>query len=206
MPAPEPSNPDSLTLGRLINRARTRSRENLLLHLNGLKEQGFEPILEPAPRNAEGDIVSAPDGLALPLRYDFAYQDHEGVFQTGSADSVTISLDEPLLASWENRLTLEIHLLCWDFMSLEVEDLPTPEFAGLRDWFLRWFDREDVNEPAESGLYSVVHFLSDPVCEDHLVRFIVDLGSAPMDAMADLFDTQVTMGAQKCYIGRPQPQ
>jgi len=194
-----------MTFGDAIDRARSRCAEVLQERIAHHKAQGHKVIIEPSPRNSAGDIVFAADGLKLPLRYDIVFKDGLGQFERENADSVTLDFGEPLFASWENKMKIEIHRLCWDYVQFEVSPLAgESHFEDLRRWFLKWFDAEDGRPVQEGGCYGVVHFISDPVTEGSVSRFFVDFGSASSDALADLLDEFVRLGADRCVIGRKE--
>jgi hypothetical protein len=98
-----------------------------------------------------------------------------------------------------------MHRLCWDYVQFEVSPLPgESHFEDLRRWFLKWFDADDSRPAREDGCYGVVHFISDPVTEGSASKFFVDFGSASSDALADLLDELVRLGADRCVIGRKE--
>lgn len=192
-----------MTFNEAIDRARSRSLEVLRDFIADQEKLGAVH-LEAAPRNAEGEIVFAPDGLRLPLRYDLVCQDASGTFHPRNAESITLEFTTPSFASWENRLRIEIQRLSWDFLSLTVSPNPGPDCSDeLRRWFLKWFDPEDANPAGENGLFGVVHFISDPEIIGDTTRFFIDLGSAPTAALADLFDELTRLGFEHCFIGAP---
>lgn len=195
-----------MTFGDTIDRARLRCAEALRERIAYHRAQGHEVIIEPSPRNSEGEIVFAPDGLKLPLRYDLVFKDEAGQFERENADSVTLGFEKPLFATWENKLKIETHRLCWDYMQFEVSPVDDESrLEDLRRWFLKWFDADDSRPAQEDGSYCVVHFISDPVTEGRVIKFFVDFGSASSDALADLLDEFVRLGADYCVIGRTAP-
>ena len=169
----------------------------------GLEASGHKVITEPALCAASGKAVCAPDGLRLPLRYDLVIQRQDGEFQKENADSTTIEFGEPLFATWDEGLRIEIHRLCWDYMCFELFPvLATIEWDGLRRWFLKWFDADDKDTAGKDGLFGVLHFVSDPATENGVSKFFVDFGSASSDCLAELFDEFVRIGVKQCVIGR----
>jgi hypothetical protein len=191
-----------MTFGNSIQRARTRCREVLREHIALRGAAGVRIIAEAAPRNASGDIVSAPDGLQLPLRYDLVFEASPGKFESENADSVAIEFTEPAFVTWERTLSIEIHRLCWDYMQFEIPLDCTPDWEWLRDWFMKWFDAQEVRVADVDGLLGVVHFASDPEIENGTARFFVDFGSAGDDALADFLDILMNRGFTKCLIGK----
>jgi hypothetical protein len=191
----------------LINHSQERGITILKEHIDRRKSEGHKVYSEPTPRNQADEIVYAPDGLKLPLRYDLVFQDSNGDFHTDSADSTTLHFREPVFANWENQMKIEIHSICWNHLELQI----SPPFSQnnweiLRLWFLRWFDLQDEKAIDSNGLTGVVHFISDPITTGDRVHFVVDLGSATPDALADLFDQLIKCGVSECTLGKPSAE
>src|ERR1035441_1717960 len=125
-----------MTFGEIINRAQQRACALLKEKINEKKLDGTKVYAEPALRDQAGNIVSAPDGLKLPLRYDLAFQDSENEVKTVNADSSAINFREPVFANWEHKLKIEIHSISWDYMLLHL--LPANrqyDWERVREWF-----------------------------------------------------------------------
>jgi hypothetical protein len=191
-----------MTFGDYIERARVGCRDVLLERIAQRRAGSSRVIVEPALRNTAGEIVSAPDGLKLPLRYDLAAQSNDGAFQTENTDSTTINFSESVFVTWEHTLRIEIQRLCWDYMMFEVRVDEAFDWEWLRQWFLKWFDLDDSRSADTDGLYDVVHFVSDPEIDGNTARFFVDFGSSSTDALADLFDALKAQGITQCTIGK----
>jgi len=196
-----------MTFGEIVDHAQKRGCSLLKERLDKRKTEGFKVYAEPALRNAAGDIVSAPDGLMLPLRYDLAIQGSTGDVKTENADSAALNFREPVFANWENRLKIEINSISWDNMLFQFKPTsPETDWEGLRRWFLRWFDTDDEKVPDDSGLCGIVHFISDPEITPEGANIRVDFGSAASLALAEFFDELIKLGARNCTIGRPCEQ
>lgn len=187
-----------MIFSELVERARTRSvskiKEAILERSARLKVH-----TEPAIRRGDGALAFAPDGLKLPLRWDFFA---EAEPDQKNADSITLKMVEPAYATWAHGMRIKLISLCWDCMLFCLTP-PRPEedWEWLVAWFMRWFDPEDRNEKDEDGLYQVVHFVSDPEVADDTAIFIVDFGSAKTHALADLLDQIAERGYARCLIG-----
>jgi len=191
-----------MNFGEIIARSQSRCTEVLLEIICQKKSEGHEVIVEPAPRLPSGEVAFAPDGLKLPLRYDLVFKDSSGKYHNENANSVTFSFSEPVFATWERSLKIEILSLCWDFMRFDLSPSPTaPDWESVRAWFLKWFDVED-KKIQPNGLMGVVHFISDPVLNGSSILIFTDLGSANSDALAELFDEFVRLGFTSCVIGK----
>lgn len=154
---------------------------------------------EPAIRVASGALAFAPDGLKLPLRWDFVA---EGDPEQKNADSITLKIVEPALATWAHDMRIELLSVCWDCMIFRLSPAREGEdWEWLKSWFMHWFDPGDKNEKNGDGLYQVVHFISDPEPAGATVKFIVDFGSAKIEAISDLLDRVSEQGYTTCVIG-----
>ncbi|MEZ4376230.1 MAG: hypothetical protein R3B07_35830 [Polyangiaceae bacterium] len=178
-----------VTLPDLLERVRALNVDALA---SAVKEEP-EAFVEPAFRCEDGSLaVEGP--FDLPLRADLVQRegDHAG-------DSVMV--DPPRMVTFESlsfrieQCHLSLEPFGWDNALVVARPLTLSAVTPLRDWFLRWFDPEDEAELHEDGLYHVVHFLSDPEEADGALQFIVDFGSAPVDAFDALIDTLITQGA-----------
>ena len=185
----------------IIDRARSRCRESLIASYQQRRECGEEIITEPAPRNQAGAILSAPDGLMLPLRYDYVARKPGSDYQSHQADTVTIRFSEPVFATWEGTLRIEVRSIAWDYLRIECFDGAFTDFEPLRSWFLKWVDFADEVSPDKDDLHGVVHFISDPVYAERSVSFFVDLGSSRSESLAELFDVLVAAGVTHCILG-----
>jgi hypothetical protein len=191
-----------MTFKELVVHARERDTKLLVEAIDSRKIEGLIVFPEPSLRHATGELAYAPDGLKLPLRTDLAYQGLEGDMRTEHAVSRTTAFREPIFAEWENQLKIEIRSIAWSELVLTcIPHNAQCDWSGVRDWFLRWFDCNDEKVPDEMGLAGVVHFISDPKVLAEGTRFEVDLGSAPIEAIGDLFDEIARLGFERCVVG-----
>jgi hypothetical protein len=194
----------TMTFGEVVTRAYQRSRILIEKMIKEKKADGAKIYAEPALRDLSGNIVSAPDGLRLPLRYDLGFQNSGGRVETINADSSATNFREPVFATWEHKLKIEMHSISWDYMLFRLLPInPGYDWECVRGWFLKWFDSNDEKAPDENGLCGIVHFISDPVETKAELRIWVDLGSAPPDALAEFFDLLIQLGVETCRIGDP---
>ena len=193
-----------MTFGEIISRAQQRGCALLKEKIREKDSEGAKTYPEAALRDSSGNVICAPDGLKLPLRYDLAFQDPESRVQTINADSSAINFREPVFATWEHKIKIEIHSMSWDHMRFLLLPANRPyDWERVREWFLKWFDADEENEPDENGLCGIVHFISDPVETEDGTELIVDFGSASSDALAEFFDLLVDVGVESCRIGVP---
>ncbi|MCR9062223.1 MAG: hypothetical protein NXI02_33230 [Rhodobacteraceae bacterium] len=194
-----------MTVLEIVERARSRtvSRIKDAIETRSLRTKVHT---EPAIRAKDGALAYAPDGLKLPLRWDFYAL---GEPDEKNADSLTLKLVEPASAEWGSDMQIEFISVCWDCMIFRLSPARSDEdWTWLSSWFMRWFDADDQKQKDSDGLYRVVHFISDPEPEEGASRFFVDFGSAETGAFMDLLDRVSEQGYTRCVIGdekQPQP-
>ncbi len=89
----------------------------------------------------------------------------------------------------------------WDAVTLDIEGICQDAAEQVvRNWFLQWFDEDDTNLANAEGLYGVVHFMSDPQTVENVIRFGMDLGSAPANAMSELIEELCNRGASRLKL------
>ena len=193
-----------MILSELIERARNRTIARLQESIKD-KENISKVHVEPAMRDRDGNVVHAPDGLKLPLRWDYYA---EASPDEKNADSITLKMTDPVFAEWEHGMRIEIISVCWDCMIFRLSPtMADADWSFLSAWFMAWFDPEDLKPKCENGLYEVVHFVSDPEIHAGVARFIVDFGSAKIGAFISLLDLTSQHGFSLCQIGEnEQPQ
>ena len=183
----------------VVERSRNRTIECIRRAIDE-RRSSVRVHVEPALRLKNGEIAHAPDGLKLPLRWDFYAEGDAG---GKNADSLTVQFSEPVFVTWSNEMRVQVSDLCWDCMRFRLSPLPTDtDWSWLSKWFLQWFDPEDQNPKSETGLYNMVHFISDPQIDDGFVWFEVDFGSAPIKAFESLLYLIADHGYKTCNLGK----
>ena len=129
------------------------------------------------------------------------------MIKDGGAKTLSIGTErmpffEPISVMWGAGLKVRLRPFQWQAMRLQVLLPETTRWQPLQQRFWRWF-KEDAGEHNEA-LAAAVHFLSDPEVLDGAVTFVVDLGTAPVEAFEDLRDALETMGANHYEIGHPE--
>lgn len=147
--------------------------------------------VEPVLRDRNG-FAMYEGTLGTPYRCDLV---HKETLKTESID-VTESNRFKTVYCDIGAMRLTMSAFSWDMVTLVINGMSQPAAEKvMRDWFLHWFDENDSNVANIDGLYGVVHFMSDPVSVGTAVRFEVDLGSVPADAIAMLFEELADQGA-----------
>lgn len=147
--------------------------------------------VEPVLRGQDGSAIYE-GTLDTPYRCDLV---HKETLKTESVEAIESNRFETVCcAIGAMRLTLSA--FSWDMLTLVINGMSRAAAEKvMRDWFLHWFDENDSNAEDIGGLYGVVHFLSDPVSVGTAVRFEVDLGSVPADAVTALIEELADQGA-----------
>jgi len=157
-------------------------------------------FLEPALCNDAGEVVGEGQ-YDLPVRVDLVL-----VEDTVPTEKVMVSPDKALsftaFDAIVNGLPVRISPFGWDYAHVRAH---TPDssldFGKLCAWFFGWFDIEDTHDEDGDGLYGVVHYMSDPKLTPSGFSFVVDLGSAPVDALVSLMAALKDMGATRVEVG-----
>lgn len=135
---------------------------------------------EAAMRRADGTL--ALDGTPpLPHRFD--------VLEAGG-DSRMVDAERQLkfdpFGFDLDGMKVSVAPFTWDWMGVGIDGDAAVAREVCAAWFLRWFDVDDGQEPAEDGLRGVVHYLGDPVATDTGIDLRIDLGSSDDEAVDDL--------------------
>ena len=102
---------------------------------------------------------------------------------------------------WTEELAVNLEPFKWNELTLELSGVGScVDWDPLVDWFEKWFDGDEKLKPGSDGLCGVVHFLSDPETKDDGVHFMIDLGSAPVEAFEELLDAVDALGAPRVKI------
>lgn len=175
-----------------------QARRACLNHLSKLAGEGA--ILEPSLRTADGMLAYDPQGLKTPLRKDVAIKTGES-WTTKNVDSPTIRASFPICLPWNDRLTITVRAVTWDYVTFLLSPrIAVANWQWVRDWFLKWFDPDDANAKIPEGLQGVTHFISDPEAAGERIKLIVDFGSAPTWAFVELLDRFAEVGFTHCDI------
>lgn len=156
--------------------------------------------VEPALRDDDGNIaVEGP--FDLPCRVDLIPIDEDE------------ELLEPVMVDPPTSLSFDqVHALCgnvpllispfgWDYAHIRASFPVAPDIGPVTKWFWNWFDPEDEGDEDLDGLFSVVHYLSDPEFSEGKLAMTVDFGSAPVESLEALLSVLVEMGAERIWIG-----
>lgn len=154
---------------------------------------------EAALRRSDGELATEGES-ELGIRVDLVIP----------AEGKSISVDTPSVLSFPPfqmlRETTEFTVspFGWDACSVKLACTPASfQWQPIVDWFLRWFDADDLLQPDDRGLCGVVHFLSEPLLTEAGVSLTTDLGSAPVQAFLDLLDACTYSHPKSASVGIP---
>lgn len=152
-------------------------------------------FVEPALRTAEGTLAKL-GTPPTPYRADLIVKNTGETVQIDSTRRLTFRDGEFDL----NRFTVHIGSFFWDCANFRVTGVTALEEDLLTQWFERWFDTEDEREPDQTGLFGVVHSMSDVEVSPEDWMFQIDFGSAPADACIDLIVSLESAGASSLEV------
>jgi len=106
-----------------------------------------------------------------------------------------------VLKIWIKDVPVKIYAGAWEGYPVWFRH-PDPNWALLDGWKKKWlvFDRQAERD--EDGLCGLVHYLGAPTVEAGGFVYCIDFGSAPVDALTDLLNALVDMGASEIEVGR----
>jgi len=100
---------------------------------------------------------------------------------------------EPFGIDWSDHATVAVSPFTWNDVGLHFNiRLPA---EPIEQWALRWLDLEDAFEQDEHGLQSVIHSIVREDGDDGSTLLNIDFGSAPVEALAELIELGMQMGA-----------
>jgi hypothetical protein len=181
-----------MTLVELLDRLRRPYIDQLSHAAAG---PGFH--VEPVMRRPDGS--PAGDGrIDTPCRCDLVRKAMGGVQSINATECLRL---EPVCVEIDG-VPVAIAAFSWDWLNLRVTGMSEADANVLmRNWFMRWFDKDDENPRNAEGLHGVVHFLGDPVQVSGGLRFQIDLGSAPARAVSELIGDLLQGGATGLFLG-----
>jgi hypothetical protein len=150
----------------------------------------------------DGKTIPLPGELSLPYRFDVAVATADGRLQP---TMIVADHDIP----WQpssiavGDLDVRVDHFLWNVCSITARPAPPrSDWSRLRDWFVDWFNRENEGESLAGSFRfdGVVHFMSDPEVVDDTIAFQLDLGSAPAEALEQLFVLLADMGAREAEV------
>ncbi len=161
---------------------------------------GVRVVSEPSLRAEDGSL--AVDGAwQLPVRTDIAVLQNEelsDIFNVGNGSLVEF---EPVEFDWSKTLHVEMGPFAWHGFTVTMPNEPTYDWSALQEWYWKWFQDDEVDDPEAPLLLGAVHSMSEPAIQEDVIEFSFDLGSAPIAAFEEMLDALATAGVTLCAIG-----
>jgi uncharacterized protein YtpQ (UPF0354 family) len=108
----------------------------------------------------------------------------------------------PLIEAYRSHAaTVRVYETTWENFPVWTV-LADPDWQQLQPWRDKWMDvhRQDVGD--EDGLKGIVHHLGKPIAEGGGFLYIIDFGSAPVEALLEILAVLEQMGATELELGR----
>jgi hypothetical protein len=194
MPQPPPSQILSQTREHYVSRLRTAIDDH--------DSEGIvQVVAEAALRDAKGELLRRGE-LAVPVRVDLITLVDGQVRDGMNIDPQTMPGFEPIHLRWKHEWPITIWPFPWNAMAVILPGTDL-DLTPLSTWFLNWFDPEDTRQPGDDGVLGVVHSILITPAPLGSTRLLIDLGSAPVDALLDMFDALHAMRLPSLQIGAP---
>ena len=188
-----------MTITELIERIRRYYLDKFeeKIQQTAISDENTEIIVEPTLLDESGEAIR--EGFFnTPYRTDLFLLKDDEVTDSIIVDTEGMLGFSPVAVNWTDELTVTIHPFQWNYAQVVFpEPIEEAKWQQLEDWFNKWFEAEDFAEGDFSG---VVHYISDPEKADGKVSIMVDLGSAPVFAVEDLFDSLSQMQVEQVEI------
>ncbi|MBB5515115.1 hypothetical protein FHS89_001125 [Rubricella aquisinus] len=158
----------------------------LLEEMASALDKGFECETDVLRRIPSGSVERA-GSLNLPERYDLATEVRGDTATFDVTDSLVVRFD-PFSLQLGNGANVRISPFQWNdlHVAVELRRGVTPNWQPIRRWYLEAFQvRFDEDTPEFHG---VIHRLTGPEKVGATWVFNLDLGTASVDCLTDLFD------------------
>ncbi len=153
---------------------------------------------EPIRRDEQGVVIR--DGvLNLPSRADYCCR--IGDTQTMRDLHLVQTVDfKPVDICIDNKLDLTIFPFSWGEMQISFDTGDDPKrLLRLRLWFLEWFQIRRTHK--DTRIHGVVHSLRGPKRDGDTWHVCIDMGSAPTEALTELFHALASRGVTQMILG-----
>jgi hypothetical protein len=99
------------------------------------------------------------------------------------------------------EVPVKVYALAWEDFAIWFKH-DDPDWEKLDPWKAKWMDPNRGGSHDEDGLSGVVHFFEGPTAEGGGQLFSADFGSAPAEAISELLEILVDIGAAEIELGR----
>ncbi|MFT3712701.1 MAG: hypothetical protein QM817_34050 [Archangium sp.] len=186
----------ALTIAGVLEQVRRSYVTHFELMLRSLSTAARTVIPEAALRDGSGTPVRE-GPLDLWMRKDVVIPTADGTASGLIIASPGVAPVEP--ASFDELLPgfdVNVQPFAWDACQVVVEARRGLNFDFVRNWFERYSTADDaVVATTQARPRGLVHFLSDPLRTRTGWKFEIDFGTAPYEAVMELFEALVDGGA-----------
>lgn len=185
----------------LLESVRDIAVGELLEALARALETGADVTMEPKLRDTEG-FITREGALKLPRRGDLEI-DRNGRKLVKRVECPQNLPFAPIVVPAPNGFVARVAPFHWEAAEIIAEGTARqPNWGPVRLWFLEWF--QSRYSEVSPDLDGAVHALSGPAPHREGWRFVVDFGSAPVDAVVSLIGAFAETGCQRIRIGRSE--
>ena len=149
-------------------------------------------------RDSFGTVVR--DGvLNLPSRIDLGPSGKKDDI-SGDFSSSEMPRFDPVDVVIDQKLELTISPFCWDNVRISFDTGNNPKrLMRLRLWYLEWLQKRRCT--GTEGLKGVVHSISGPRRNGNMWEIAIDMGSAPTEALVEIFHLLASRGVSRMTLG-----
>jgi hypothetical protein len=157
--------------------------------------ENYEVITEPEYYDKEGSLVLSGQ-LSTPYRNDICLLKERKIIDSIQVDTNSMLSFDPISFPWDNDMNVTINPFQWNFLTIKWNCTEIPNWKNIRDWFISEFQEKKNN-----GIFRhVVHYISNPYEEDGYLKIDLDLGSATVNCVENLFYCLSREGIRKVTI------
>lgn len=154
--------------------------------------------VEAMARDKDGAVLRG-GVLNLPTRLDILMP----MSGTWTARDVALTQPahfEPVSYTIDRSLEVTLFPFSWNDLQISFETGDDPKrLLRLRMWYLEWFQSRVLGNGAPSK--GVVHAIHGPERVDDLWNLRIDMGSAPAEALIELFSVMASRGVSSITVG-----
>jgi hypothetical protein len=185
-----------MTPGELFDEIRGHYLSRFGDHVDEVVAENPSVAVEVAFRDANGHAVRE-GTLQLPARSDLVVITNDEAAESHLIETESLLSFDPFEFDWDG-LQVSIEPFRWEECQVTLYRSGSFDYRPLVAWFEKWF-AETEDGDAESFL-GAVHFLSDPTESAGSASLMVDFGSAPVEAVEELFDAVLKSGVERVNL------
>ena len=157
-------------------------------------------VVEPEIRDSDGEPLRKGELDAI-VRHDVLAKTLHGSMKAFAVDSEKL-IEFPNARFREGELDVGIAPFLWESMEVWTDGPRHEVSKALAGWFR--IAATPLASTSHETTQGVAHFISDPCCEHGLTSCVVDLGTAPVEAVIMLLGYLELAGARRVDLGQFQ--